>query len=99
MVSLFMDSVTNPILINCTFDIYVESSKETCGHSLEEKKSARYWNLKSVAIDVRMWNFGENKSLVNLKTLEVGLYFGKILSDLTPPHLGLRMGEFEVIFQ
>ena len=41
--------------------------------------------MKSTVKEVPMLHFGENKFLVNMKTLLVGLYFGKIFIDLTPP--------------
>ena len=59
--------------------------------------------LKNVVKDVPILHFGENGFLVNLRTLEVGLHFCKILSDLTPPQTGLCMddlgGQISILLQ
>ena len=47
--------------------------------------------LKSAVKEVPMLHFGKNEFFVNMNTSLIGLYFGKILSDLTPPQYGLCM--------
>ena len=43
------------------------------------------FKLKSAVKEKHTLHFDENQFLVNMKILLIGLYFGKILGDLTPP--------------